>query len=182
MSFEFTFLDFIQSNMRSGIGDVLMPLITRLGDSGLLWFAAGVLALLFPNGRVRRAGGALLLALIIEVVICNGILKPFVARPRPCDFNTAVQLLVTRPGDFSFPSGHTGAAFAAASALYFSRCRWWRPAAALAVLIAFSRLYLYLHFPTDVLAGAMIGILTGWLGKVLSDRLAAALEKRGRKN
>ena len=87
MSFEFTFLDFIQSNMRSGIGDVLMPLITRLGDSGLLWFAAGALALLFPNGRVRRAGGALLLALIIEVVICNGILKPFVARPRPCGFN-----------------------------------------------------------------------------------------------
>ena len=89
-------------------------------------------------------------------------IKPLVGRIRPYDINTAVGLLIPRPTDFSFPSGHTGASFAAAAALEDSNYRLRIPAWVLAVLIAFSRLYLYVHYPTDVLAGAMLGILTGW--------------------
>lgn len=107
-------------------------------------------------------------ALALEVLCCNLILKPFVARIRPCDINTAVQLLVPRPDDFSFPSGHTGAFFSASSALYFSRSRLRFPALVLAVLIGFSRLYLYVHYPTDVLAGAVLGALLGWAGCALA--------------
>jgi undecaprenyl-diphosphatase len=92
------------------------------------------------------------------------ILKPLVARIRPCDVNTAVQLLIARPTDYSFPSGHTAASFAATFALYFSRKKLWIPAIGLAVLISFSRLYLYVHYPTDILAGVMIGIIMGFLG------------------
>ena len=106
---------------------------------------------------------------MLEVICCNLVLKPLVARIRPCDVNTAVQLLVARPDDFSFPSGHTGASFAAVTALYASRSRLWILSLILAVLIAFSRLYLYVHYPSDVLAGVVIGIMAGWIGSKFVD-------------
>ena len=76
-------------------------------------------------------------------------------------------LLIPHPGGFSFPSGHTGASFAAASALFFSRNKFGVFAFVVAALIGFSRLYLYVHYPSDVLAGALIGIMLGWLGNIL---------------
>jgi undecaprenyl-diphosphatase len=92
------------------------------------------------------------------------LLKPLIARIRPCDVNTTVTLLIARPSDYSFPSGHTASSFCSASALYFSRTRLWIPALVIASLIAFSRLYLYVHYPSDILAGAVIGILIGYAG------------------
>ena len=71
--------------------------------------------------------------------------------------------------DDSFPSGHTGASFSAVSALYAGRSKLWIPSLILAVLIAFSRLYLYVHYPTDILAGAAIGIMAGWAGRRFAD-------------
>lgn len=161
-SFEFAVLDWIQANLRSPIMDLLMTAITTLGNHGLVWLILAGILLLTP--KHRKAGVAVLAGLALEVVCCNLVLKPLVGRIRPCDVNPAVQLLVARPDDFSFPSGHTGASFAAVSALYFSRSRLWMPSLILAVPIAFSRLYLYVHYPTDILAGAIIGIMTGWLG------------------
>lgn len=165
LTWEFSVLDFIQTHLRSGTGDVVMPLITHLGDGGALWIILALAMLLYP--KTRKTGAALVAALVMEVLCCNLLLKPFVARIRPCDINTAVQLLVPRPDDFSFPSGHTGASFAAASALCFRGSKLRFPALALAALIGFSRLYLYVHYPTDVLAGALLGALLGWAGSVL---------------
>ncbi|MCC8057873.1 phosphatase PAP2 family protein [Cloacibacillus sp.] len=173
-NFDFAVLDFIQNHLRSGAGDFLMPFISRLGDKGFIWIAAALLLVLFP--RTRRLGVAVATALAIEIFLCNGLIKPLAARIRPYDINTGIQMLVARPADYSFPSGHTAASFAAASALYFRRSGWWIPAGLLAALIALSRLYLYVHFPTDVLGGAALGILSGWLGERLTS-LAA-----GRKN
>ena len=174
---ELAILDFIQSNLRSGIMDSVMTFITGLGDSGKIWIACTILLLLIP--KTRKAGLAMGIALALEIVCCNVILKPFVARIRPCDVNTAVQLLIERPLDYSFPSGHTASSFAAASALYFGRKKLWIPAAVLAGLIGFSRLYLYVHYPTDVLAGALIGIMMGWLGSVLANAISARLNEQG---
>lgn len=174
---ELAILDFIQSNLRSGIMDSVMTFITGLGDSGKIWIACTILLLLIP--KTRKAGLAMGIALALEIVCCNIILKPFVARIRPCDVNTAVQLLIERPLDYSFPSGHTASSFAAASALYFGRKKLWIPAAVLAGLIAFSRLYLYVHYPTDVLAGALIGIMMGWIGSVLANVISARLSEYG---
>ena len=165
-SFEFAVLDWIQANLRSPIMDLLMTAITTLGNHGLIWFILAGILLLTP--KHRKAGVAVLAGLALEVICCNLVLKPLVGRIRPCDVNPAVQLLVARPDDFSFPSGHTGASFAAVSALYFSRSRLWMPSLILAVLIAFSRLYLYVHYPTDILAGALLGIMTGWAGNLVS--------------
>lgn len=174
---ELAILDFIQSNLRCGIMDSVMTFITGLGDSGKIWIACTLLLLLIP--KTRKAGLAMGIALALEIVCCNVILKPFVARIRPCDVNTAVQLLIERPIDYSFPSGHTASSFAAASALYFSRKKLWIPAAVLAGMIGFSRLYLYVHYPTDVLAGALIGIMMGGIGYVLANAVSARINEHG---
>ena len=167
LSYELTILDWMQANLRNPILDLLMPAITTLGNSGLIWIILAGILLLIP--KYRKVGAAVLTGLVLEVICCNLVLKPLVARIRPCDVNTAVQLLIARPDDFSFPSGHTGASFAAVAALYTSRNRLWIPSLILAVLIAFSRLYLYVHYPSDVLAGVVIGIMAGWIGSKLVD-------------
>ena len=173
LSFEFAVLDRIQADLKGPVMDLLMPAVSALGSGGLVWLLLAGLLLLLP--KHRRLGAAVLAGLALEVVCCNLVLKPLAARIRPCDVNTAVQLLIARPDDFSFPSGHTGASFAAVSALFAGRSRLWIPAAVLAVLIAFSRLYLYVHYPSDVLAGAALGVMAGYLGTKLAQ---AALRRK----
>ena len=165
MQFELSVLDNIQSYLRCDFLDAAMPIISMLGNVGAIWIVCAVVLLVIP--KTRKVGVILAVSLAIEALCCNVILKPLVARIRPFDVNTAVQLLISPPTDFSFPSGHTGAAFAAASALFFSKNRLWIPSLVLAILIAFSRLYLYVHYPSDVLGGILLGILSGWLGYTL---------------
>lgn len=161
MDANFWILDWIQQHLRSPFGDAVVPLITSLGNAGILWILIGLV--LLTRRSWRKTGVVLLLALLIEAFFCNIVLKNLVAIPRPFTLRENVQLLIPAPQDYSFPSGHTGAAFASAAALYFSRARYWIVVFVLAVLIAFSRLYLYVHFPTDVLAGIVLGIASAWL-------------------
>ncbi|MFT3983087.1 MAG: phosphatase PAP2 family protein [Lachnospiraceae bacterium] len=142
-----------------------MPFITMLGNSGAIWIALSLCLLI--SKKHRKAGIALCCALILEVIVCNGILKPSFARIRPCSINTSVKLLITCPKDFSFPSGHTAASFTAVSALYFCRQKLWLPALLLASLISFSRLYLYVHYPSDIIAGTLLGVICGLIGSRL---------------
>lgn len=138
-----------------------MVFITRLADGGFIWV---VLALFFLlKTRYRKLGIMILLAIAVEVLACNILLKPLIARPRPFEVNTIIQLLIPAPGDYSFPSGHAAVSFAAASVWFFSRSKGWMGVVLLAAIISFSRLYLYVHYPSDVLAGAAIGVAAGWL-------------------
>ena len=106
---------------------------------------------------MRKYGLAMLVGLCIDVIVCNGLLKNLVARTRPCDVNTSIQLLISHPTDYSFPSGHTAASFTAVAALYFSGDKKiWKAAIVLGILIAFSRMYLYVHYPTDILGGILV--------------------------
>lgn len=159
---EIHILDMIQ-NLRTPIGDVVVPLITRLGDAGIIWIILTVLLLIIP--KTRKTGVIMMAALLVDVLLCNVFIKNLVARTRPFDVNTAVQLLVAKPQDYSFPSGHTAASFASVTALYLAgEKKMWKAALVLAVLIALSRLYLYVHYPTDVLGGALAGAISGYLG------------------
>lgn len=165
MEVEYRILDFLQG-IRTLVGDAAMCFITKLGDAGIIWITLAVILLLFP--KTRRTGMVVMAALCADLILCNGILKDLFARIRPCDINTQIQLLIARPDDFSFPSGHTAASFAAVTALYLSgESALWKPALALACLIAFSRLYLYVHYPTDILGGVLVGLVSGYAGYVI---------------
>lgn len=162
MNFDMAILDLIQSNIRTGFMDAIMPFITQLGDAGLMWIILSI-GLIIPK-KTRKIGFVMIIALILNGIICNIILKPMLARIRPFDVNTAIKLLINKPGDFSFPSGHTSASFTAASVLFFRKSKLFVPSLVLAFLISFSRLYLYVHYPSDVLAGLVLGVLCGYIG------------------
>lgn len=169
---ELQLLDMIQK-LRTPFLDRVMVLLSAAGNAGIIWMALALVLLIIP--RTRKCGIILSAALFTDLILCNGILKNLVRRVRPCDVQTAVKLLVARPRDYSFPSGHTAAAFAAVMGLYLSGMRkLWKPALVLACLMGFSRMYLYVHYPTDILAGILVGILSGYVGY----RLAATVVKR----
>lgn len=150
--------------IRTPLLDQIMCLITTLGNGGAVWILLTGILLINPRTR-KRPGMILLAALFVDLILCNGILKNVFCRIRPCDVNSSVQLLISRPHDYSFPSGHTAASFAAVSGLWFSGRKKWSIAALLpACLIAFSRLYLYVHYPTDILGGMAVGIMAGYIG------------------
>ena len=159
MGFEFQMLDGLQT-IHTSFLDTFMTSITKLGDAGIVWIILTVILLLIP--KTRKSGVYMAVALIADLIICNVILKPIVARIRPYSINQTVQLLVTPLKDYSFPSGHTAASFASVSALYFAgRKRMAAGALIVSVLIAFSRMYLYVHYPTDVLGGMIVGCAAG---------------------
>lgn len=169
---EFALLDWIQANLRCGLLDTALPLLSGLCNRGEIWILLALVLLVIR--QTRRQGAAVACGLALDLIACNLLLKPLFDRIRPFALNPAVTLLVRPPLDASFPSGHTAASFAAVFALRSSGSPLWKPALGLAVVIAFSRLYLYVHWPSDVLGGALLGAAVGWMGA----RLAAAIEAR----
>ena len=172
ISLDWSILNSIQTNCRNAFLDLIMPIITNLGGIWSIWILITII--LLTTRKYRKVGLTLLFGLAMEVIVCNVMLKPLIARVRPCDVNTAVALLVSRPSDFSFPSGHSASSFAAASVLFLEKQPLRIPAVVLAIAIAFSRLYLYVHFPSDVFAGALLGIMLGYLAHIIVTALYKA--------
>ena len=156
MEWEFSILYALQE-IHNPILDKIMLFITSLGDDGLFWIAIGVICLIFK--KHRKMGLQLLLSMLCTFILGNLILKNIFARPRPCDIDAAVQLLLSRPHGHSFPSGHSINSMVAAVALFLNNKKIGIPAVIIATLIGFSRMYLFVHFPTDVLGGFIIAIL-----------------------
>ena len=165
---ELGILDWIQANLRCGALDVLMPALSLTCNHGEIWIVLA--AVLLAVKRYRRQGLAVGCALVTDLVLCNLILKPLVGRVRPFVVHP-VELLVPPPTDASFPSGHTAASFAAVFALKASGSPLWKPALAVAVAMAFSRLYLYVHWPSDVLFGALVGAAAGFIGAWMARQM-----------
>ena len=166
LEIEFFILDAIQA-IRFELLDRLMVGITTLGNEGIVWIIIGIIMLFFKKSR--RAGVSVLLGLIFGLVLGNWTIKNIVARARPCAINTAIELIVPYPSEFSFPSGHTLSSFIAATCVFLCNKKFGVFAYVLASLIAFSRLYLYVHFPTDIIGGVLLGIalahLATWIMK-----------------
>ena len=170
VSFDLPILDWIQETMQCAFLDKTMPIVTLFGDGGVFWIGIAVLLLFFA--KYRKTGFSMGMALVLGLVVCNITLKPLVARIRPYDFQLQefgreISLLISAQHDFSFPSGHTIASFEACTVLLLHDKRMGIPATVLAILIAFSRLYLYVHYPTDVLVSLVLGIAFGLLGSFL---------------
>ena len=178
ISFDLPILDWIQANLQSGFMDQFMPFITKFGDHGTFWMIVAALLFIFP--RTRKTGLGMAIAMMIGLLICNVTLKPLVGRIRPYDlqlqeFGITIQLLGERMHDFSFPSGHTIASFEAAVVLLKNSKKMGIPAMILAVLISFSRLYLYVHYPTDVIVSVILGTLFALIGDALAGLIAPKL-------
>lgn len=170
VSLDGAVLLWIQEYLRGPVQDAVMVLYTTLGNAGALFIAAAVLMLCFK--KTRKAGIAALLALAVGFACTNLILKHLVARPRPWLDVAGLIPLIAEHDPNSFPSGHTTAAFAFAGAVWFTASKKWLKWAALiaAVLMGFSRLYVGVHYPSDVLAGVLIGLLSGWAAWRLCKR------------
>ena len=173
---EIEILNFIQT-LHTPFGDVVMPLITSLGNAGVFWIILAIVLVIIP--KTRKIGITVSAALVLDLIFCNILIKPLVARIRPFDINTAVELLISKPRDYSFPSGHTAASFAASSAIFVTGHRKTGVAAMiLAALIGISRLYLYVHYPTDVLGGLAIGVGCGICSCFIVNHVMQKIEER----
>ena len=173
-NFDLPILDWIATYLWCPFLDAVMPVITLLGDAGIFWIAIAVVLLFFP--KTRKIGLGMGAALILGLLVCNLTLKPLIARPRPYDyqlthFGVTIQLLIEAQHDFSFPSGHTIASFEACTVLMLGNKKLGIPATLLAILIAFSRLYLYVHYPTDVITSIVLGTVFGIIGWALAGKL-----------
>lgn len=155
IEFEFFILNFIREHLSCTFMDAVMRAITFLGDAGWIWILSGIVLTIIP--KTRKIGVTVCLSLVLSLLVSNITLKPIIARTRPFDLAEGIALIIDSPKDFSFPSGHTSASFAAAVAIFTHNKKWGVLPLILAVLIGFSRLYLYVHFPSDVLGGALIG-------------------------
>ncbi len=153
---EMRFLFAVHEMFQSGFTDFIMPKLSALGNAGILWIVIAAIMLCFP--KTRRCGILTAAGLIGCLIFGNIILKPFIHRPRPC-WLYSVELISKIPSDFSFPSGHTYASFVSAFIIFKFHKRIGAVALMLAALIAFSRMYLYAHFPTDVLGGIVLAAL-----------------------
>ena len=179
--FDFAVNDWIAAHLTVDWLDPIMRVITYLGDGGIFWIAVAAILLFIP--KYRKAGLSMGIALLMGLLLCNLTLKPLVARIRPYDyqlehFGKVIPLLISAPHDFSFPSGHTIASFEAATALLLHNKKLGIPAMVLAALVAFSRLYLYVHYPTDVITSILLGVGLAFLGTWLVKKGYGIYENR----
>jgi len=176
---------FIQDNLRNPFLTAILRPITHLGDKGIFWILLTLVLLAFR--QTRKAGICSCFALVFMVVLNNGIIKHAVNRIRPYEVIEGLQILVGKPDDASFPSGHTASSFASSMALMLSlpmvtdrrRVRIFSALAFLmAALIAFSRLYVGVHYPSDILGGIVIGVLCGVAGYLAGKATIALMQEK----
>lgn len=174
LPFDWPMLYFIQAHLRLSWLDTLVPAYSALGNGGHLWIAIAVVLLV--TRRYRRVGVCMLVGMMAGVLIGNEWLKNLVARPRPFMLDSSVALLIPPPGQYSFPSGHTLSSFIAAGCMLFGG-GWLLGSVGLtlATLMGLSRLYLFVHFPSDILAAVVLGLVIAYVVWHLSMHLSSAI-------
>ena len=181
-AFEIGILEYILNHFHNGFLDKVVPILTKLGDGGIFWIAVAIILLLFK--KTRPVGLAVTIALVIDVLLCNVMLKPIIARTRPYDVVNGGSkllldsLLIKAPTDFSFPSGHTTVSFAPVGAMVFKKSKLWIPSLIIATLLGLSRLYLTVHYPTDVIVGAILGFGFGIAGYFIAKWLEKKIPEK----
>lgn len=173
---ELSILDFLQEHLKCSFLDKIVPVITALGDKGIIWIA---LALFFIiTGKQRKIGFMIAAVLIIGFIDGNLLLKNIIARERPFTYIEFPELLIAQPKDYSFPSGHTMSSFGVAFVILYGNKKLGAAALIIAALIAFSRLYLYVHFPTDVIGGILLGCFNTILAVCIVNKAEKTLMLR----
>lgn len=169
MTWEVQFLLWIQDYLVNGFLTPCMRLITTLGNSGFIWIVFVVYFMFIKKDK--KQAKVMVIALLLNLLVTNVIVKNLVSRTRPFDIYPYVDLLINKPTDFSFPSGHTSASFACAMVIAHYYPKWRIPVIGFASLMAISRLYFFVHFPTDIIGGILIGMCMAYF--------AISLEQEG---
>lgn len=166
---DFNILYAIQ-NIRTPLLDRIMVTITSIpGNYGEMWIALGVILLLFK--KTRKCGLTIIISYLLVYGLCQYGLKDLIARPRPCHIDETIELLIKRPSSYSCPSTHSAWAFAAATSIILYNKKFGALTMVFSSLIAFSRMYLFVHFPSDVLFGITLGILFGYISKYFVEKI-----------
>ncbi len=179
---EINILNGIQNTIRCDFLDKVFVAITHLGDAGIIWIVLAIVLLFFK--KTRKTGICMGVALLLGLLFGNLILKNVIARQRPYTHNEAlmtaesVKTLISLPHDYSFPSGHTLSSFGASTAIFMNNKKYGIIAYVAAVLIAFSRMYIYVHFPSDILGGILLGITLGITSFYLVKRFSPYFQKK----
>ena len=160
-SLDAAVMAFIQTHFHNTVTDTVFPIITLLGEAGIGWIVLSLVLLCFK--KTRRTGGLVLIAMTVTLLFGELTLKNIICRLRPCNVFTDFPMLIARPTSYSFPSGHTSSSFAAALILTLRHKKVGWLAYIPAVLIAFSAFFFFVHYPTDVLAGILLGTLAALL-------------------
>ena len=166
-SLELPILHAIQDALSCSFLDTFFSLITKLGDHGIFWIITALVLLCFK--KTRRAGVSMAIALIIGLCVTNLGVKPLVQRIRPYIVDPSISLIIPPESEFSFPSGHTSTSFECAFVLFNYHRKWGIAAIVLAAVIGFSRLYLMVHYPTDVIAGIVFGAVIAVVGCIIGN-------------
>ena len=177
---DFNILNAIQS-IRNPFLDTIMPLITFLGSGGIVWAVTALIMLCFKKSR--KTGIVIIVSLLLGLFLSTMGLKNVIARERPYNTEGALltveNLLIGAPsGRFSFPSGHAISSFSAATVILLYSKKSAIPAIILAALICFTRLYLYVHFPSDVICGALFGISLAFVSNFLVNKIWEKINER----
>lgn len=167
--YELPVLHAIRDFMKCDFLDAFFSSVTKLGDNGIFWILLAILFICFK--KTRKMGITMGVSLILGLVLCNLTLKPLIARTRPYVEDPSLLLIIPPESDFSFPSGHTVCSIEAAVAIYINNKKMGIAALVLACIIAFSRLYLTVHYPSDVIFGVLLGIVTGCLGCFIGGKI-----------
>lgn len=154
-------LDFIQQYIKCGFLDIIMAFFSYIGEGGAIWFAAAI-AFLFSH-KTRSMGVMIICAMALGFFTGEIVLKNIICRPRPFIDNPEIVLNISPPSGYSCPSGHSCSSLAAATIMLIKDKRFGIPAMCVAVMIVFSRLYNYVHYPSDVLLGMMLGVVSAFI-------------------
>lgn len=174
-NYDFAVLNSIQDALQCNFLDALMPVITHLGH-GVVWTILGLIFIF--TKKYRFNGICIITALTVTVIISEFIIKPLVLRERPYMLNPEFALLIPEPSGTSFPSSHTSTSFASALQFFGINRKAGIAALIFAAIIAFTRLYLYVHFPTDILGGIILGILMGLATIFISEKIRQKMAER----
>lgn len=160
MLWEFHILNALQ-NMHNSVLNFIIITFSTLGEAGIIWILFSVILIL--NKKYRICGILALITLGFNYVIGDLIIKNIVQRERPCIVKPIYDMIVNIPSSYSFPSGHTSSSFAVATSIFFWNKKMGKIAYVIASIIAFSRMYLYVHFPTDIIGGIILGVIDGFV-------------------
>lgn len=160
-------LSFFSERMRNGLFDAIMPFVSIINNHGEVWIALAIILMINKNTEVRRLGISVLISVAIGYILGDQIIKNVVARTRPIGAEFNFNFIISLPKSYSFPSGHTTSSFAAFGAFLFSKAKRKYWVLLLAALISFSRMYLHVHYPSDVLGGIVLGLFCSKIGIVL---------------